>query len=128
MNCFFFVFFFFLSSSSDPRALLFLFPLTLCTRRALLPPPFFRPEILQSLGISPYFLVLKHLLNPEISLPCWKIRICPALLCPSAGCSYLVGVICSDFGRELSSSMPPATSPTCSPVSLLANSGMWQPL
>ncbi|GLT83176.1 hypothetical protein SLE2022_014810 [Rubroshorea leprosula] len=55
----------------------------------------------------------------------WKLelQICPALLCPSAGCSYLVGVICSDFGRELSSSMPPATSPTCSPVSLLANSG-----
>ncbi|GKV51438.1 hypothetical protein SLEP1_g58096 [Rubroshorea leprosula] len=48
-----------------------------------------------------------------------------ALLCfaLSAGCSYFVGVICSDFGRELSSSMPPATSPTCSPVSLLANSG-----
>ncbi|GKU89555.1 hypothetical protein SLEP1_g3681 [Rubroshorea leprosula] len=26
-----------------------------------LPPPIFRPEIRQSLGISPYFLVLEHL-------------------------------------------------------------------
>ncbi|GKV03563.1 hypothetical protein SLEP1_g15841 [Rubroshorea leprosula] len=41
-------------------------PPTLYTREApQLPPPIFRPEIRQSLGISPYFLVLEHLLNPE---------------------------------------------------------------
>ncbi|GKU99787.1 hypothetical protein SLEP1_g12581 [Rubroshorea leprosula] len=41
-------------------------PPTLCTRRTPQPPPpIFRPEIRQSLGISLYFLVLEHLLDPE---------------------------------------------------------------
>ncbi|GKV30471.1 hypothetical protein SLEP1_g39276 [Rubroshorea leprosula] len=41
--------------------------------------PFFRPEIRQSLGISPYFLVLEHLLNPE-NLRSASSSLC----CPSA--------------------------------------------
>ncbi|GKV17132.1 hypothetical protein SLEP1_g27674 [Rubroshorea leprosula] len=50
--------------------------------------------------------------NPEILPPCWKIRICLALLCPSAGCSCFVGVICSGFG---SVSFSPALAAGFSP-------------
>ncbi|GKU88731.1 hypothetical protein SLEP1_g2960 [Rubroshorea leprosula] len=45
-----------------------------------------------------FFLVQEPDLEPRNLSPCWKIRICPALLCPSAGCSCFVGVICSGFG------------------------------
>ncbi|GKV00533.1 hypothetical protein SLEP1_g13208 [Rubroshorea leprosula] len=61
-------------------------PPTLCTRRApQLPPPIFRPEIRQSLGISPYFLVLEHLVNPKIPPLCWKFQICAVFFPLSVG-------------------------------------------
>ncbi|GKV25670.1 hypothetical protein SLEP1_g35071 [Rubroshorea leprosula] len=58
------------------------------------------------------FLVLELKREPRNLLPCWKIRICPALLCPSAGCSCFVGVICSGFGSvsfalQIPSAFPP---------------------
>ncbi|GKV34735.1 hypothetical protein SLEP1_g43081 [Rubroshorea leprosula] len=82
----YFCFILVVNSALDPRALLFLSPDPLhSTSSPQLPPPIFRPEIRQSFGISPYFLVLEHLVNPEIPPLCWKFQICAVFFPLSVG-------------------------------------------
>ncbi|GKV47991.1 hypothetical protein SLEP1_g54835 [Rubroshorea leprosula] len=61
-------------------------------------------KLVRKLGFWPSFLVQEPDLEPRNLLPCWKIRICLALLL-TAGCSCFVGVICSVF------CLPPASFP-----------------
>ncbi|GKV43041.1 hypothetical protein SLEP1_g50382 [Rubroshorea leprosula] len=86
----------------------------LCTREApQLPPPIFWPEIRQSLGISPSFLVLEHLLNPENPRSASS-----SLCCPSAStCGFEIS---GHFSfRELPLQIPPAFPNLLGPVPCL---------
>ncbi|GKV05474.1 hypothetical protein SLEP1_g17481 [Rubroshorea leprosula] len=96
-------------------------PPTLCNPTSPpLPPPISGREHRQSLGISPYFLVLEPRNSPPL---CWKFQICSALSSlPAAlacGCDFRSFLPC-----ELPLQIAASFSPLLGPVLQLLNSGI----